>query len=440
MRSRKSGFKAFIILLAVFAIAANAARGQDAAKPAGSASNKSVLPSWLRLGGEERMRVEDLGGVGFKPAGNAYVLQRFRLNLDLTPRAWLTFSFQAQDSRVFFTNVSPAPASQKDPLDLRIGYVQIGNPEAHPISLRAGRQSFVFGEGRLLADPNWSNVGRTFDGLRLTLRYRKFKLDAFGGASDKITTDGFDTPTPGEHFYGLYGSIDRVIPLATLEPYLFWKLEHNMKGEVARSGNLDSKTAGFRWFGKLPLSLDYALEMAVQRGLQANEPVSAWASHLAVGYTLAGTRHRPRLFAEWNRASGDPNPKDAVHRAFDPLFPSSHDKFGTADQFTWTNIVHARSGLQYRVRANLTLAGAYNSFWLANRRDGIYSGGKVIIASNGTAGNHIGQEGDLQAQWSPVRRTAVDAAFGRIFPGRFLRDAGRESAYTCFFLSVAQRF
>lgn len=409
-----------------------------------SAASKSVLPAWLRLSGEERMRLEDLGGVAFKPAGNAYLLQRFRLNLDLTPLTWLTFSFQTQDSRVFFTNVSPAPASQKDPLDLRVGYVQIGHPEANLISLRAGRQSFVFGEGRLVADPNWSNVGRTFDGMRLTLQYRKFRVDAFGGASDKVTTDGFDTPTPGEHFYGLYGSLEKVIPLATLEPYLFWKLEHNVKGEIVKTGNLDTRTAGFRWFGKLPLHLDYSLEMAAQRGRQAEEPVSAWASHLVIGYTLgstpADTRRRPRLFAEWNRASGDQNPKDAVHGAFDPLFPSSHDKFGTADQFTWTNIVHARSGLQYKVQKSVTLAAAYNSFWLANRRDGIYSGGKVIIASSGTIGNHIGQEGDLQAQWSPALHTAVDAAFGRIFPGEFLRGAGRDSAYTCFFLSVTQRF
>ena len=83
------------------------------------------LPSWMRIGGEERLRVEESGGTAFKPAGNGYLLQRLRLNLDLTPLPWLKFSFQAQDSRVFFTNVSPAPSSQKDPMDLRLGFVQL---------------------------------------------------------------------------------------------------------------------------------------------------------------------------------------------------------------------------------------------------------------------------------------------------------------------------
>ena len=431
-----------IILIAALVLARQAATAQGLVPADGIVTSyaKTTLPSWLRLGGEERVRLEDLSGVGFKPAGNTYLLQRLRLNLDLKPLSWLQFSFQAQDSRVFFTNVSPAPASQKDPMDLRLGYVQVGNVEADPLSLRAGRQNLTFGEGRLLADPNWSNVGRTFDGLHATFRYHKIRLDAFSGASDKVYTDGFDTPTPGEHFHGLYGSVDKVIPNVTIEPYLFWKLQHNVKGEVIKAGNLDEKIVGLRWVGKLPLGLDYGLEMALQRGWQANEPISAWAGHWMVGHTLADARHRPRLFAELNRASGDQNPRDGVHGTFDALFPSSHDKFGVADQFCWSNIMYARSGFQYRIRQNLTATAAYNSLWLANRRDGIYSGGKVIIASNGSQGNHIGQEADLQAQWNPSRNTLVDAAYGHIFQGEFLRKAGRDSAYNSLFLGVTQRF
>jgi hypothetical protein len=245
---------------------------------------------------------------------------------------------------------------------------------------------------------------------------------------------------PAEHFHGVYGSIDKVIPNATLEPYLFWRLEHNVIGELTKKGNLDAKTTGLRWVGKLPLGFDYGLEMAMQRGRQANEPVSAWAGHWVLGHTLADTRHLPRLFAELNRASGDPNPRDGVHGAFDSLFPGAHDKLGTADQLCWTNIVHTRAGVQYKVRENLTLKAAYNSFWLANRYDGIYSGSKVIIASNGSQGNHIGQEPDLQAQWKAGRNTQVDLAFGHIFPGEFLRKAGRGSSYNCVFVTLTQRF
>lgn len=398
------------------------------------------LPSWLGLAGEERVRVESLDGIGYESAGNTYLLQRLRLSLDVAAQPWLKFSFQLQDSRSLFTNASPTPSSQKDPADLRLGYLQLGKGEEGLLNLRVGRQSLNFGEGRLVSDPNWSNVGRSFDAVRLTLHYKKLRLDAFTGASDRIYIDGFATPVAGEHFDGLYGSLDKLVPNSTIEPYMFWKMEHNVKGEVTKTGNLDEKTAGLRWVGKLPVGLDYGMESAIQRGSQASEPLSAWATHLVLGETLPDAQHLPRFFAELNRATGDQNPRDGVRGAFDPLFPASHDKFGVADQFCWTNIVFGRAGFQYRVRRGLTLSSAYSSFWLADRRDGIYSGGKVIIASNGAEGNHIGREADIQGRWNLGRYMLVDLAYGRIFPGEFLRNTGHTAAYNGLFLGLTQRF
>lgn len=403
----------------------------------------SELPSWLHLDGEERVQFQTLDGVGFLNAGNSYVLQRLRLTLAFTPVRWLKFVTQAQDSRVFFTNVSPVPASQKDPTDLRIGYVQLGNSEEGPISLRAGRQSLDFGEGRLVADPNWSNVGKSFDAIRLILRYRnKLRLDAFTGASDKIYIYGFAAPTAGEHFDGLYGSVDKVIPHATIQPYVFWKMEHNVKGDlgsVVKAGNLSEWTGGVRWVGTLPYGFDYGMESALQRGSQSIEPISAWATHLTTGFTIPNAQHLPRFFVEFNRGSGNQNAKQRIG-VFDTLYPSSHDKFGLSDQFGWDNIVHAREGFQYKVRSNLTFAVADNAFWLASRTDGIYSSGKLLIASNGKDGNYIGQEPDFQSRWSVTQHTLVDVAVGHIFTGEFLQKAGHTAGFNSVVLGVTQKF
>jgi hypothetical protein len=438
----KNKFRICFSLLIAFGVVPRQGVAQSADTSDGIATGyaNSELPKWLHLSGEDRVRMESLDGVGFKTADNTYLLERLRLNLDILPLSWLKFSFQAQDSRVFFTNVSPAPTSQRDPMDLRIGYMEIGKGEEGPVSLRVGRQALDFGEGRLVADPNWSNVGRSFDAVRLTLRYHKLKLDAFTSASDKIYTDAFATPTPGEHFDGLYGSIDKWIPNATLEPYVFWKLEHDVKGELVKIGKLDEKTAGLRWVGKLPLGFDYGMESVLQRGDQANEPISAWATHLVTGFTLPDAQHLPRFFVEFNRGSGDNNPKDGVHGTFDTLFPSSHDKFGVADQFGWANIVYAREGFQYKVAGTLTLGVADNSFWLANQRDGIYSSGKLIIASNGHEGDYIGNEPDIQGRWKAASHTVVDLAIGHIFTGEFLQKTGHRSGFDSIVLGVTQRF
>jgi hypothetical protein len=66
--------------------------------------------------------MENLNGVGFKSVGDLYLLNRLRLNLEVRPLSWVKFTFQAQDARVFGQNTRPAPASQKDAVDLRMGY------------------------------------------------------------------------------------------------------------------------------------------------------------------------------------------------------------------------------------------------------------------------------------------------------------------------------
>jgi hypothetical protein len=400
----------------------------------------SQLPSWLHFGGEERARTESIVGEGFKPVNDLYMLNRLRLNMEVSPLSWLKFRFQSEDSRVFGQNTLPAPASQKDAMDLRLGYVQIGEEEG-VATLRAGRQSLDFGDGRVLADPNWSNVGKSFDAARLTLRHGGLKVDLFSAASVKVDPVNFDEPTPGEHFDGAYGTLSGLVPDASIEPYVLWRLEHNYKSAEGKPGNLDEKTVGFRWTGKLPVGFDYTAEIAGQTGSWAGDAIGAWMGHWVIGHTLPSAAHRPRFFVEYNRASGQATLKDGDHNTFDSLFPSSHDKYGLTDLFCSSNIVHFRPGFQYTVRSRVKLGVAYNNFWLADARDGLYESAKIFVQSTkGTAGTHVGQEGDVQAQWTVSRATQFTVGYGRLFPGEFLKRTTTGTPYNIFSLNLAQRF
>ena len=399
----------------------------------------SGLPSWLRFSGEERGRFESITGEGFKLVDDQYLLNRLRLNLSIRVAPWLRFNFQAEDSRVFGQNTVPAPASQKDAMDLRLGYLEIGNPEG-PVMLRAGRQGLDFGDGRLLADPNWSNVGKSFDAARLTLRHGGLKLDLFTAAMVKIDPVSFDEPAPGEHFDGAYGSL-KVLPDSVIEPYVFWRMEHNYKSEEGKIGNLDEKTAGVRWAGELPARFDFTAEMALQRGSWAGDRIASWMGHWVVGHKLNGGIHTPRVFVEYAYASGDAHAKDNTHGTFDSLFPSSHDKYGLTDLFCSSNILHFRPGFQYVVRGGLTVGAAYNNYWLANRHDALYVSAKAVAASpSGAAGAHVGQEADVQAQWVLFRVTQINTGYGRLFPGEFLRRTTTGVPYNIVFLGVTQKF
>ncbi len=400
----------------------------------------SELPPWLRFGGEERARTEFVLGEGFKSVDDYYLLNRLRLNMAVRATGWLKFIFQAEDSRVFGQNTLPAPASQKDAMDLRIGYMQVGGEDG-PVTLRAGRQDLQFGDGRLLADPAWSNVGRTFDAARVTLRQGKNKVDLFTASSVKVNPMAFDEDTQGEHFDGVYGSMGGLVPDATVEPYVFWRMEHNYKSERGSVGNLDEKTFGFRWVGTLPAGFDYGTEMALQDGYWAGDRIAAWMGRWTVGHTLADKGHKPRVFLEYIRATGDARSKDGDHGTFDPLFPGSHDKFGLTDLFCASNIVYIRPGFQYNLRSNLKLSTSYNDLWLENPHDGLYVSNKMVARSpNATAGTHIGQEGDIQVLWTVSPATEFNLGFGRLFPGEFLRLTTAGMPYNIVFLNMAQRF
>jgi hypothetical protein len=54
--------------------------------------------------------------------------------------------------------------------------------------------------------------------------------------------------------------------------------------------------------------------------------------HWVTGYTFAKPGSKPRVFAEYNFATGDANPTDQVREGFDQLYPTPHDKTGLADQ------------------------------------------------------------------------------------------------------------
>ena len=71
----------------------------------------------------------------------------------------------------------------------------------------------------------------------------------------------------------------------------------------------------------------------------------------------------------------------------------------------------------------------------------LYRGGKLFVkVADGSAGRHIGEEADIQGTYAMDRRTQVQAGYGRLFPGRYLKAATPGSPYNFVFLSVARKF
>jgi len=400
---------------------------------------KERLPDWLKFGGEMRTRLEGFSGGEFRERNNdLYLLTRVRLNLGIKPTGWMKFQFQAQDAQVFGkkTNLDGPPF--EDTFDLRMAYLELGDSEKEPIGFRIGRQELVFGEQRLIGHVSWLNTARSFDAVRATFRHRGYRLDTFASAVVNVREGEFNKRSDGNNFHGLYGGIEKLVPQAVIEPYLLWRITPRLRGELGGLGNLDHKTTGFRWAGKLPNAFDYSVEMANQRGSLGTDQVRAWAGHWLVGRIVGHLAYEPRFILEYNYASGDKNPGDGVIQTFDQLYPTPHDKTGLTDQIAWKNVHHLRSGVELKPRPKWLVSSSYHSFWLADRRDGLYGVNNALIVRviDGSAGRFVGQEVDVQAFWNPSKVVQIGGGYGYLFPGTFLKSTKPGSGYGFPYLSL----
>jgi hypothetical protein len=404
--------------------------GSAPLRPSLSEKFNEMLPSWLRFSGEFRERFEDYSGGGFKPdSKNDYVLQRIRLGMRIMPVRWLRFFIQMQDARVF--GITPALPPNQDTTDVREAYFQIGNPEGEGFTIKAGRQELSFGNNRLIGDSWWSNVSRSFDAVRATYQQGRLRIDAFA-ASVVIVRDGvLNHHNRGNDLYGLYGSVRDVIPRSTLDLYELWHVQPGYSIVGLKPVHLNQWTTGFRWVGLLPGNFDYRTEMAIQRGEAGTAGIDSWMGHWVLGYMFRNAHATPRLFVEYDYGSGSANTKGNSYNTFDPIYPSTHDKLGLADQFGWRNIQDLRFGQEFRISRRWAVAPSLHDFWLANSQDALYPARGPVIAQsvNGSAGTHIGEELDAQVVYTPTRQTEIGVGYGHIFTGEFLNKTTRGKDY-----------
>ncbi len=389
-----------------------------------------VLPSWLRVRGEFRERMEGFAGGGFtNELDDLYWLSRFRFNATLTPTRLVSFSVQAQDARVADKSVGTTGPPFKGTFDVRAAFADIGDARTR-VTARVGRQELAYGEQRLVGHLNWTNTARTFDAARLTIRSSRFQVDLLAASVVRVLDGQFDKSGNGNRLVGAYGSSTAIVPRSSIEPYVFWKRDINLRTEHNTTDNLSTATIGVRWAGKLPRRIDYGTEVVVQTGSLGADNVQAWAGHwqLRAG---APTRVPLGLTGEYNYASGDADPTDGTRGTFDQLYPTGHDKYGLADQVGWRNIHHLRTGVDVTPMKALLLTASYHSWWLAERNDALYNAGGAVIARavGGAINRHVGQEIDVQASRPITPQLQLSGGYAYIFPGAFLQQATPGASY-----------
>src|SRR3989449_1684966 len=303
----------------------------------------------LTIGGEVRIRYEIRNNTSFNSIGanESAASHRVRVNVgyDLTPD--VSFFVQLQDARIWgsegqsaantntSTGLSSVASANGDTtgVDLHQGYLLLKNVLVSGLSVKAGRQEIIFGDHRLFGNFGWSQIGNSFDAVRLTHSMPIGDVDLFwarifetenaagcpaggvGSCGGVIFPANGAKATTDQDVYGLYVTL-KAIPNWTVEPYLFLLKDSRTPTAAitqAQAPGQARSTVGGRINGKVA-GLDATAEMAWQTGsissavagAPANDVhINAWAGAFRAGYTMDAVPMKPRVGIEIDYASGD---------------------------------------------------------------------------------------------------------------------------------------
>ncbi len=398
------------------------------------------LPHWIDFQAEERFRVEGYDNNSFKAnADDRYLLNRFRFQMDLRAGNWLRATAQVQDARAGFQNPPIGPPNTVR-WDLKEAYVEVGTPEQHWFSLRVGRQLINY-NNTLIANSEWRNQGRAYDAAVLNLDAKHEHVGIFAASAVVPQAFGVSPHQEGNNIYGAYGRIDDLLPRSSIEPFFLWRVQPAEVVEPAVSkttGHEDEKAEGLRFKARSLSSLDVSGEFIYENGKVGPQTIRAYAGQAGAAYQFAGMPSKPRLFAQYDYASGNSNPKsNADHSTFDTIYPTAHDRFGIADLFGWQNLESVRAGATVEPHRRLTFTVQGLDFWAASALDSIYNtSGSAIITNKTNHGRHVGAELDSYSWYELNRHFNVGGGLGYFGGGQFLTNVTTSHSYTYTYFAL----
>jgi hypothetical protein len=399
------------------------------------------LPNWFDVQAEERFRYEAYDNNNFKAGANdSYLLNRFRFQVDLHTPSWFRVTAQVQDARAGFQNPPLGPPNTVR-WDLKLAYAEIGAPDKHWFSLRVGRQLVNY-NNTIIANSEWRNQGRSYDAAVLNLDAKREHVGIFAASAVVPQAYGVSPHQEGNNIYGAYGRLDDLVgPHSNLEPFFLWRVQPAEVVEPAVSkttGKENEKVTGVRLKEQVHSAFDYGGELIYEGGKVGPQSIDAWATQEGAAYQFLNVAAKPRVFAQFDYASGNGNPaQNKTHSTFDTIYPTAHDRFGISDLFGWQNIEAVRAGTTVEPHRRLTLTAQGLDFWTASALDSIYNtSGSSILYNKTDHGRHVGAEVDGYSWYELNKHFNLGGGIGYFGGGQFLTNVSTSHSYTTYYFAL----
>lgn len=410
------------------AVAATPAAAEPATAEPAAAKPKVEADSRLRFEGQVRVRTEYNDNYDFNSAladSRDFTELRTTLGIHYDRSDRYKAFIQLRDSRAFggergATGGIPGnTVNNQANVDMHQGYVDYYPGADDKWRLRLGRQEINLGDQRIVGALDWTNVARSFDGLRVTGKVGEATLDAFHytvGANTVSSTG--PTGPDGQILAGVQAAWK--LDEHTLETYLLHFKDRaalNARSSTGVLGAQSWETFGVRALGPLGDSdLDYKFELAAQRGDFSTDDLSAEALAIQLGYDAPGGEDRFELAFDYS--PGDEG-KTGERGTWQTLFPTNHIHYGIADRVAWQNIRAIRATWKRKLGGARSFRADLWKFDLDDTRDAWYGAtGAAIRPARAGAPRDLGHELDLRYSWKdgPMKH---ELGLARFFGGDF---------------------
>lgn len=255
-------------------------------------------------------------------ATEAFTSMRVRAQLNAALGGDVDAMIQLQDVRFFGEEQNTLTDYSADNFDVHQAYIHLKRLGGSRHALKIGRQAVAFGGQRLIGAVEWTQQGRVFDGLRLSLAPAWGKVDVVAIQLAEAKAAQFSDDA---YLTGIYAT------LGDLDMFGLYDKESGVP-------NTDRVTLGLRLAGH-KAAYAYRVEGSYQTGTHRGEDVAAFMFGGRVGHPVG----RLKLDLWYDYLSGDSDPNDGETKVFDTLFATNHKFYGFADRFL--NIPEHTKGL-----------------------------------------------------------------------------------------------
>lgn len=319
--------------------------------------------------------------------------------------------FQPQFSRTWGLDEAAGQASggTVDP-NLNVHQAYFSAPLTERFKLKLGRQELSYGDELVLGAVGWSNVGRSFDAVKLEWSMGKSQLDFF---SSKLSDKNVAAPSAGDKdLHGVYFSGRNNGPLLSEMDVYFLNIN-----DSTLNPHVDIVAYGARLKGRVGI-FDYRAE-ATKQHMSSQEASQIDAE---IGGKLSLGRLGLNYFA--------------ATEIYNQLFPTAHKWLGIGDVVSRRNIRGYQIKHQYSWNEKFKTEMTYHCFERYGVGSTAFSFSGAALGSPLSTEKKMADEYDVILNYVRNENLAYQIGAAYFVPARYLKQSGKSDEYTFVYLQV----